>query len=533
MSFATLTDGSYALRLMAITMALAIATLIAGCSSLPPLEGRSESSALPLEAARNTELGQALAPVEAAHPGMAGIYPLPDAAQAFATRVLLAEAAEQTLDIQYYIWRDDITGTLLLKALWQAAERGVRVRLLLDDNNTSGLDPLLAELDAHPNIQVRLFNPFVYRGSRVWGYITDFSRLNRRMHNKSFTADNNATVVGGRNVGDAYFGATDGVLFSDLDVIAVGDVVRRVSDDFDLFWASQSSYPAGRIIPEAEPYQDNAGSVPPSLKNALDKALSDPSAEAYIHALKTSPFIRQLTRGELDVTWARTRMVSDDPSKGLGQAKGDALLASKLTTIIGHPTTTLDLVSPYFVPTDSGVKALSDLAAKGVRIRVLTNSLSATDVAAVHAGYAKHRKALLEAGIQLYELKDTITHTGTEDPVGTFGHSASSLHAKTFAADGERVFVGSFNFDPRSMLLNTELGFVVDSPDLAREIASGFDRKVPLQAYEVRLSDEGDLYWVARQTDGTETRFDTEPDSSFWRRTAVSIISIFPIDSLL
>ncbi|MGP4845026.1 phospholipase D family protein [Marinobacter sp. 1Y8] len=533
MFFVTPPNASAALKLMAIIMALTIPTLIAGCSSLPPLDDRTETQALNLKAARNTALGKALAPKESVHPGMAGIYPLPDARQAFATRALLAETAEQTLDIQYYIWRDDITGTLLFKSLWQAAERGVRVRLLLDDNNTTGLDPLLTELDAHPNIEVRLFNPFVYRGSRVWGYITDFSRLNRRMHNKSFTADNQVTVVGGRNVGDAYFGATDGVLFSDLDVIAVGDVVRRVSDDFDLFWASQSSYPADRIIPPAKPFQDDTGSLPPTLASALAKALAEPTAKAYFHALKTSPFIHRLTQGELEVTWADTRMVSDDPSKGLGKAKSDALLASKLTTIIGHPETTLDLVSPYFVPTDSGVKALSALAAEGVRIRVLTNSLSATDVAAVHAGYAKHRKTLLKAGIQLFELKDTVEDTNTPDPVGTFGHSASSLHAKTFAADGGRVFVGSFNFDPRSMLLNTELGFVIDSSTLAQDIATGFDQKVPLQAYEVRLSDDDDIYWIARQADGSETRFDTEPDSSFWRRSAVSIISIFPIDSLL
>lgn len=527
------TSHSAATRVIPILMAFTFTALIAGCSSLPPLDNRPSSSALPLDAAQDTTLGTAITPKESAHPGMAGIYPLPDARQAFATRVLMAEAAERSLDIQYYIWRDDITGTLLFKALWQAAERGVRVRLLLDDNNTTGLDPLLAELDAHPNIEVRLFNPFVYRGSRVWGYITDFSRLNRRMHNKSFTADNQVTVVGGRNVGDAYFGATDGTLFSDLDVMAIGNVVRRVSNDFDLFWASQSSYPADQIIPSVEHSENKPDQLPPALNTALDSAMAQPAAGIYINTLKSSPFVRQLTHGELDMTWAPTRMVSDDPAKGLGKAQKDTLLASKLSTIIGHPDSTLDLVSPYFVPTDAGVEALSALVAEGVRIRVLTNSLSATDVAAVHAGYAKHRKELLKAGIQLFELKDTVTETDTPDPVGAFGHSASSLHAKTFAADGERAFVGSFNFDPRSMLLNTELGFVIDSASLAQDIATGFDEKVPMLAYEVRLSDDGDLYWISRQHDDTETRFDTEPDTSFWRRSAVSILSVFPIDSLL
>src|SRR5690606_16627852 len=224
--------------------------ILAGCS-LPPQQGRTESRALPAESARQTALGRAVAPLADAHPGLSGIYALADARAAFAARALLLRAAERTLDVQYYIWNDDLTGTLLLEALHDAAERGVRVRLLLDDNGIAGLDALLAALNSRPSIEVRLFNPFLTRRFKALGYLTDFSRANRRMHNKSFTVDNQATIVGGRNIGDEYFGATEGVLFADLDVLAIGPVVQEVSRDFDRYWASASSYPAELILPAA------------------------------------------------------------------------------------------------------------------------------------------------------------------------------------------------------------------------------------------------------------------------------------------
>lgn len=218
-----------------------------GCSALSSLENRATSMALFDTGA--TRLGQAISPLVEAHPGMSGIFPLADARDAFAARALLARAAERTLDLQYYIWHADMSGTLLFNAIRDAADRGVRVRLLLDDHGTSGVDTELAALDAHPDIEIRLFNPFVIRKPRAINYLTDFFRLNRRMHNKSFTADNQATIIGGRNTGDEYFGASDGLLYVDLDVMAVGPVVSEVSKDFDRYWASESSYPVERLLP--------------------------------------------------------------------------------------------------------------------------------------------------------------------------------------------------------------------------------------------------------------------------------------------
>lgn len=498
--------------------------LIDGCSPLPSLENRSVSTAL--VDTGTTRLGRAISPRVGAHPGKSGIYPLPDGRDAFAARALLARAAERTLDVQYYIWQQDMTGTLLFEALHAAADRGVRVRLLLDDNNTSGLDPILAALDSHPNIQVRLFNPFVIRKPRWIGYVTDFFRLNRRMHNKSFTADNQVTIIGGRNIGDEYFGATEGTLFVDLDAMAVGPVVNAVSNQFDRYWASKSSYPANRLLPPADP------ALLAKLESAASLVERDPAAAAYVHAIRNSSFVLDLVQGRLELLWAATRMVSDDSAKGLGRAPPEAFLFQRLKKIIGEPKSELELVSPYFVPTAVGVETFAALAKQGVKIRVLTNSLEATDVAIVHAGYAKRRKPLLEAGIKLYEMQRLSPERVASKSAGPMGSSASSLHAKTFSVDRSHVFIGSFNFDPRSANLNTELGFVIASPALAQKIADAFNGIILANAYEVRLSDAGQLYWIERR-EGELVRHNAEPGTSFWQRVGIWFISLLPIDWLL
>ncbi|MGH7927682.1 MAG: phospholipase D family protein, partial [Candidatus Binatia bacterium] len=425
------------------------------------------------------------------------------------------------------IWHGDMSGTLLFEEVRDAADRGVRVRLLLDDHGTSGIDTTLAALDSHSNIEVRLFNPFVIRKPRAINYLTDFFRLNRRMHNKSFTADNQVTIIGGRNVGDEYFGTTEGLLYVDLDVMAVGPVVSEMSKDFDRYWASESSYPVDRLLSPVNPARVvELGSTASLIER-------DPAAAAYMNTIRNSAFARELVEGRLGLEWAATRMVSDDPAKGLGLAAPEALVPQKLKEIIGEPVAEVDLVAPYFVPGITGVDAFVALAKRGVKIRVLTNSLEATTaLAAVHAFYAKRRKPLLENGIRLYELRRLSPVVEAEQNAGPSGSSSSSLHAKTFSVDRARVFIGSFHFDPRSAELNTELGFVIDSPALAQQIRTALDSWIPADAYEVRLSDTGDLYWVERQ-EGEWVRYDTEPGTSFWQRTWVGFLSLLPIEWLL
>lgn len=459
------------------------------------------------------------------HPGKSGIVELRDGREAFAARALLADAAERTLDIQYYIWRNDMSGTLLFDALRRAADRGVRIRLLLDDNNTAGLDTLIAALDAHPQIEVRLFNPFTLRGWRMLNYFTDFARLNRRMHNKTFTADNQVTIVGGRNVGDEYFDAHQDFSFVDLDVLAIGPVVDDVSADFERYWQSASSYPAASILPKVDHVTIR------DVAAAAERVTQSPASTAYLRALATSHFVHDLLVGTLGYRWSRTHMVSDDPAKGLGQRGPRGTLLQRLEEVLGKPLRELQLISPYLVPTREGTEMLVSLARKGVKITILTNSLEATDVVAVHAGYAKRRRQLLASGITIYELMRT-TPRHTRGDRKLTGSSGSSLHAKTFSVDRARVFVGSFNLDPRSAALNTEMGFVMECPELAEDIAAGLANQLPERCYRVRLRTGGGLEWIEIHGD-EEIVHTREPRAPWWRRAMVSLLALLPIEWLL
>ena len=501
----------------------ALAAIAAGCASLPSPEGRTASSAL--EDTSQTRLGRAVAPLVAAHPGKTGIHPLLEPRDAFAARVLLAAAAEKSIDAQYYIWHGDTVGNLVFQALQKAAGRGARVRLLLDDMNTGGLDPVIAALDAHPNIEVRLYNPFAHRGTRALDFVSDFSRVNRRMHNKSLTVDNQASVVGGRNIGNEYYGVGDGTVFADLDVVAVGAAVRDVSRQFDLFWNSASAYPAASLV---------AAAAPADLDARFAATHASPEAVAYVEALRTAPLVRDLLAGQLALEWADARLVHDDPVKTLDTTpRADNLLFPALVEAIGRPGKSLDLVSPYFVPGDEGTEALAALARRGVKVRVLTNSLESSEANVVHAGYAKRRETLLRAGVRLYELKATALQKSRDEKAGPGSSSGAALHAKTFAVDASRIFVGSFNFDLRSALLNTEMGLVIGSPMLAGRLAELFERTVPLEAYEVRLREGGDgLEWIERTASG-EKRHETEPGAGWFRRAAVALLSTLPIDWML
>lgn len=500
--------------------------LLTGCA-LPSLKDRTQSEAFTQQLTADTRLGQAVGNETESNPDLSGILTLENPLDAFVARALLAEASDKSLDVQYYIWRNDITGKLLLHSLYRAAERGVRVRLLLDDNGIAGLDDLLAALHHHENIEVRLFNPFVIRSSRALGFLTDFGRLNHRMHNKSLTADNQATIIGGRNIADEYFGVGGGALFSDLDVLAIGPVVDRVSEDFDRYWASQSSYPVDRLLSGGDDEDLKA------LEARLAVTEQDAEARRFIMALNDSDFLRELLNQEVSFVWAPVEMVSDDPAKAQGLQEEQGLLSQQLALALGEPQKTVTLVSPYFVPGNSGVELFRDLENAGVEVRILTNSLEANDVALVHSGYAKYREALLKAGVELFELRKfrSASEDGNPTP-GVIGSSAASLHAKTFAVDGETLFVGSFNFDPRSANLNTELGFLIRSPELANTLESAFTEQVRLAAYEVVLDEEGELRWL--EFNGAETvEHRHEPNIGAFKRALVYLFSLLPVEPLL
>ena len=386
---------------MSLASRILVAGLIsalAGCAGLPAGVDRPPSSAY--VDTGDTRLGRAFAGAVAAHPGKTGVLPLLSGRDAFAARMIIARAAERSLDVQYYIWHADTTGNLMFEALWQAAERGVRVRLLLDDQNTRGLDPTLAALDSHPNIEVRLFNPFASRAFRIGDYTHSFARLNRRMHNKSFTADNQVAIVGGRNIGDEYFEAGTAVAFADLDTVVEGAVVRDVSAQFDAYWNSASAYPLASLVPAAD------AAARQRCARRWSRLSASPEAAEYIDAVRETALVQQLVAGTLELEWVSARLVSDDPDKVLHPPeRREMQMGPRLQAAMGRPSSEMDLVSPYFVPTQEGTDALVAIAARGVKVRVLTNSLAATDVAPVYAGYVKYREALLRGGVRLFELK--------------------------------------------------------------------------------------------------------------------------------
>jgi putative cardiolipin synthase len=453
---------------------------------------------------------------------------------ALAARLWLAQKAEKTLDVQYYIFHGDKTGALVAQALMEAAERGVRVRILLDDIYTHRHEADIMALYSHPNIEVRLFNPFHFRGGnpllQLGQYLRD-ERVNRRMHNKLFAADNQFAITGGRNVGDEYFVAHDDFSFVDLDVLASGPVVGELSRSFDAYWASEAVIPA-RALPGYKLARHRL----PALKVALQNKKDELEQTDYGRELQSVRFEQRLLSGELPAYLATARVVADPPEKVEGNTPASQLLVGQLSGLGTDTRQEVIVVSPYFVPGKMGVGWMGYMRARGIRVRVLTNSLAASDVPVVHAGYAKYRKALLELGVELYELKPLPNASPRKTRIIGSGSSRSSLHTKSLVFDREKVFIGSFNFDPRSAWLNTELGLVIESREIAGKVAEMAERAMgPDFSHQLSLKNSGDktaIVWRSR-TDRREFVTDTEPNTSWWKRRWVDFLTLLPIESHL
>lgn len=489
---------------------------------LPDRPNTVDSTAI--AASDRTRLGAALLPALARNPGLSGIVGLPDGRDALAARVLLARRAQASIDVQYYIWQTDTTGWLLLDELRAAADRGVRVRLLLDDNGIPGLDGVLAGLNAHPGVEVRLFNPFTLRRPKPLAYGFDFARLNRRMHNKSMTVDGVATILGGRNIGDIYFAYGEGTAYFDLDVLGLGPIAADVAADFDLYWSSPSAWPAELILP---PAPEGLAALLDAAQAARDSVLGSD----YLAAIAASPLVTRVLAGDAVVEWTRATLISDDPAKGLGRATRENLLLGRLREVLTGVERRLDVVSAYMIPGRTGSALFRDLAAAGREVRLVTNALEATDVPVVHSAWMRHRAGLVAAGVTVLELRARPGREGATALSDILTGSMSSLHAKTFAIDGERIFIGSFNLDPRSATLNTEMGVLIESP----RIATALERALDAQGfvYAVRADGAGGLAWHEATPDGTTIVHRTEPNASLARRAFVRIASWLPLEWML
>ena len=523
-------------RLLVSVVFILLLLLINGCASLPSDYQRESSHAI--TDTDDTKLGRKVVPAVAAHPGQSGFYPLSKGMDAFVARVGLIDQAERSLDIQYYIWHDDTTGMLLVDKLLSAADRGVRVRILLDDLDTAGKDQSIALIDAHPNIEIRLYNPFVNRGARAVDFATDLKRVNRRMHNKSLTADNQATIVGGRNIGNEYFGAVSHAEFADLDVLTLGPVVQDVSAMFDKYWNSEWVIPVTAFNKGKAVTEENLAQARVEFSSKVEQAKAGP----YVAAILEAGVLQRLQSSEMQFHWGEAVLIYDDSGKvEASDVTLDTHLAPKLSQYIKKTEEELIIISPYFVPGDALVNALGEVVQRGVHVRILTNSLAANDVGVVHAGYMRYRLPLLRRGVELYEYK-AIQESGKEQQEKKWtGSSQASLHAKTFGLDRRFVFVGSFNLDPRSVALNTEMGVLFENSELGNLMGESFDRNIETSAYRLELrempadeygSPQYALEWVTLEN-GDEIRYRVEPDTSWWQRFMTGLISIFVIESFL
>lgn len=504
---------------------IAVYCALAACASIDFDYPKEDSRAF--TDTDNTHFGKMSAVLVAAHPsGESGFYPMNDAIDALATRLLMAERAERSIDAQYYLIKPDVVGNVFIEVLLRAADRGVRVRLLLDDILTKGYDAGMAALDSHPNFEIRIFNPFAYRSARGLGFVTDFSRVNRRMHNKSFTVDNRITIIGGRNIAAEYFGAREDAKFGDLDVIGVGPVVQDVSNMFDDYWNYRAAVP----IPSFAKMPDDPEADLVELRKRLTESREAIKDTPYAEAVRRQVGHYLESTNEV-LVWAPYTLAVDSPDKSNKKLAKDA---TSITTALKQSILTAQkevlIISPYFVPRKTGVEVFKTLQKSGVDITIVTNSLAANNQKTVHGGYAPSRKPLLEAGVKIYEVRPDAGVSGSEYVAGKAARA--TLHTKAFIVDRHDVFIGSFNFDPRSANINTELGVIIHSSAIAESMLSGMDQKIRDNAYEVFLNEKGKLRW--REFNGEEvTIHDKEPSTSWWNRFVAGFYRIMPIDSQL
>jgi putative cardiolipin synthase len=470
----------------------------------------------------DTQLGRETALLTEPHGGLSGFQLQSDGLEALASRLVLADLAERSIDVQYYLITDDQVGLVFLDSLLRAADRGVRVRVLLDDILTGGYDKAMVALDSHPNFEVRIFNPFTSRGSRVRDGLFDFARVNRRMHNKSFTIDNQVTIIGGRNIADEYFAAHHSQNFGDADVLCVGSVVGEVSSMFDEYWNSRWAAPLEMF---AKMPADPAAKLV-EVREHLVKNRRAVADSVYGYAVRQDGY-RFLTEQRGDFHWAPHELVVDPLSKTEGKdfTVHDGIVG-RLAEVVAKAEHDLVVVSPYFVPLQTGVEYFQSLIDRGLRVRVVTNSLAANNHGIVHSGYIPYRKALLRMGVELYEVRGNADILGVDR--GGSGAALATLHTKAFLVDHDVLFLGSFNWDPRSALLNTEMGIVIHSPDVADSAWGMLDRGLGRSCYRLELDERDKVRWVDESGDEPVV-WTHEPEVGWWRRTMVNLGRLLPI----
>jgi putative cardiolipin synthase len=510
---------------------LLLGVALAGCTSMPV-----EHQGVPSEAftsVHETSLGRAVAESAARHPGQSGFRLLDTGAEAFRTRAALATLAERTLDAQYFIWNGDTMGRLLGGMLLEAAERGVRVRLLVDDFYIDGRDERVALFNAHPNIQVRVFNPLSRRGSgiaRLLGFVSDFRRLNHRMHNKLFIADGTFVVAGGRNVGDEYYGVDPEFNMRDRDMLATGPVVSELGKSFDSFWNSPWAVPFEAVVDTpADPDEATA------LQAQVLSFAHNPPALPFPVRFTASELEAAVARVVKELIWAEAEVHYDLPEPEDGDTDGEnyARVGNAIGRLVGGAREEVLIQTPYLIPKPRGVAAIETLRSRGVSLKVMTNSLASTDMVPAQAAYARWRQQMLQRGAEVFELRPDASLASRFVHLRTEPAPALTLHAKSMVIDREIVYVGTYNLDRRSASLNTEVALVVRSAELAERIARDIEADMrPENSWRVLRRADGGTVWVG-STNGEEQRHEQPPGAGFGRGVGAGLMGLLPIDEHL
>ncbi len=526
-------------RLNWLSASLVALLLLSACATVPGSYYPKQES-VALTHPETTRLGKQTEQQSRAHPALTGFRLVAQGVDGFLLRAELARAAERTLDLQYFAIQNDETGKLLMENVLRAADRGVHVRILIDDTDDNARDRPIMALAAHPNVEIRTFNPFFARGTfdfmRYVEGTVDSTRLNYRMHNKLFVADNSVAILGGRNIGDEYFQASSQTEFGDFDVVAVGPLVRPISKSFDSFWNSDLAIPI-----EALTFGKPSAKTLDGYRETLAQNSSKMSGSPYVQRLDAGDPLAPLLAGK-GLIWAKGELLYDSPEKSKVQDGEEAgtLMRRPLVAAIKDLRSELLIVSPYLVPGDGGMKLLAGLRDRGVHVRILTNSLASTDEPIVHSAYQKYREPLLKDGIDLYEVRPVLGDSNARGGGSLNSPSGGqfALHAKVFVLDRRRVFIGSMNFDRRSLKLNTEIGVLVDSPELARQAIARFDAIArPANCYMPELasadaSGHQGLIWRTEEN-GKLVALTSEPSGNLMKGMKSDLLSLLPLDDFL
>ena len=515
------------MRLFKIIIVSLQLVVLFGCSSLPDNSNNTKSFAI--SETLNTTLGKHN---EKLFIGLdthtSALTLLENGEDALVARIALARAAEKSLDLQYYHYHNDLTGQLLIYELWQAANRGVRVRLLLDDMGIETTDDILVTLASHPNFSIRIFNPFTRGKLRSLQYLSDFSRVNRRMHNKAFIADNQTVILGGRNIGDEYFGAHPYAVFGDLDIIISGQSVQDVSMAFDNYWNSVYVYPVELLAPQVS--KPSISKISEDLNSIYYKL----AQHKFSKSLANTDLAKSITRNKVKKIYGNVSVLYDKPDKIVAKDKiNDEFLVSKLIPVFEGIDKELIIVSPYFIPGQEGMDFFRLLRKNNVTVTILTNSLASQDVPIVFSAYSKYRKDLLKIGVRIYEI-DATTLGANENKKRssmTSRRKKVGLHAKFFLVDKKQIFIGSMNFDSRSFYKNTEVGVIIDSVELTNLLRKEFERDINLVAFELKL--QGDQVTWHLSTPSKNSKYYNEPHTSWWDRFLSCAMGFLPIESQL